>query len=333
VAEKSVDRSTVLVTGAGGFVGTALVKRLQSEPHIMVRVSSRRELVVLSGVDSVLGADLGPATDWGRAVQGADVVVHLAARVHVMRERNADALTTFRAINTAATENLARQASRAGVRRFVYLSSVKVNGEQTLEGRAFTEQDVPRPQDPYGVSKHEAEKALRDVARETGMQVVIVRSPLVYGPGVKANFRKMMRWLSTGIPLPLGAIHNQRSLAGLDNLTDLIVTCVRHPSAANETFLVSDGEDLSTTDLLKRLADALGRQALLIPVSATLLRLGLAMLSKGDIAQRLLGSLQVDISKARKLLNWTPPLSVDESLRRVALDYLGSHHSAKQIRQ
>jgi UDP-glucose 4-epimerase len=250
-----------------------------------------------------------------------------------MREENADPLTAFRTINTWATENLARQAARAGVRRFVYLSSIKVNGEQTRAGQPFTEKDVPQPLDPYGVSKHEAEKALRDVARETGMQVVIVRPPLVYGPGVKANFRQMMRWLSAGIPLPLGAIHNQRSLVGLDNLTDLAVTCVRHPSAANETFLVSDGEDLSTSELLRRLANALGRPARLIPVPAPLLRLGLAMLSKGDIAQRLFGSLQVDISKARKLLNWTPPLSVDESLRRVALDYLGSHRSAKQIRQ
>jgi nucleoside-diphosphate-sugar epimerase len=332
VAEQSVDRPTVLVTGASGFVGTALVKRLLSDSQFLVRASSRRRLPVLDGIDSVVVPDLAPDTDWRKTVQGADVVVHLAARVHIMRETDADALTAFRRINTAATENLARQAADAGVQRFVYLSSVKVNGEQTAAGRPFTEEDTPCPVDPYGVSKHEAERALRDVARETGLEVVIIRPPLVYGPGVKANFRQMMWWLHRGVPLPLGAVHNQRSLVGLDNLVDLIATCLRHPSATNQTFFVSDGEDLSTPQLLRRLADALGRPARLVPVPAPLLLLGLGLLNKRDIAERLLGSLQIDISHARKLLNWRPPFSADECLRRTALDYLESRRSATQTR-
>jgi len=285
-----------------------------------------------SNVDIVVGPDLTPDAEWGVAVRGADAVVHLAARVHVMRDTTADPLTEFRRVNMAATENLARQAARAGVRRFVYLSSVKVNGEETSPGHPFTEMDVPLPMDPYGVSKHEAELALRDVARKTGLEVVIIRPPLVYGPGVKANFRHMMRWLSSGLPLPLGAIDNRRSLVGLDNLVDLIVRCVNHPSAPNETFLVSDGEDLSTTQLLRRLAKALGHPDRLIPIPASVLELGFRMFNKGDIAQRLCGSLQVDISHARKLLNWRPPLSVDECLRGAALDYLDSQRVATSTR-
>jgi nucleoside-diphosphate-sugar epimerase len=323
----------MLVTGASGFVGTALVNRLRNDAEFLARASSRRAPVSADGVDFVVAPDLGPDAEWGSALQGADIVVHLAARVHVMQDTNSDALAAFRTVNTAATDNLARQAARAGVRRFVYLSSIKVNGEQTLPGRPFTERDVPLPLDAYGLSKHEAELALRQVARQTSLEVVIIRPPLVYGPGVKANFRQLLRWITTGVPLPLGAIHNQRSLVGLDNLVDLIITCARHPAAANETFLVSDGQDLSTTELVKRLAKELGRPARLIPVSAPLLRLGLQMLRKGDIAERLCESLQVDGSKARKLLDWTPPLGVDESLRRVALDYLGSQRSATQTRQ
>jgi nucleoside-diphosphate-sugar epimerase len=245
-----------------------------------------------------------------------------------MRETTTDPLTEFRMINAAGTDNLARQAARAGVRRFVYLSSVKVNGEVTSRARPFTEEDSPLPMDPYGISKYEAELALRNVARQTGLEVVIIRPPLVYGRGVKANFRRMMRLVANGVPLPLGAIDNRRSLVGLDNLIDLIVTCVDHPSAAGQTFLVSDAEDLSTTELLRRLARALGREARLIPIPGSLLEMGLRMLRQGDIAQRLCGSLQVDIAHARKLLNWTPPLSVDECLRRTALDYLQSQRSA-----
>ncbi len=206
--------------------------------------------------------------------------------------------------------------------RFVFISTIKVNGEGTPLGQPYTADDVPAPVDPYGVSKHEAELGLMRLAEETGMEVVIIRPVLVYGPGVKANFLSMMRWLHKGIPLPLGAIHNQRSLVALDNLVDLIVTCLHHPAAANQTFLVSDGEDLSTTALLRRTAAALGRPARLIPVPVRVLRTAAHLLGKADFAQRLYGSLQVDISKTRELLGWSPPVSVDDALHKTARHFL-----------
>jgi nucleoside-diphosphate-sugar epimerase len=245
--------------------------------------------------------------------------MHIAARVHVMNERAGDPLAEFRRVNVDGTLNLARQAASAGANRFVFVSSIKVNGESTTETQPFTAADTPAPQDPYGISKMEAEQGLRQIAAETGMEVVIVRPPLVYGPGVKANFASMMRAVQRGLPLPLGSVtHNRRSFVALDNLVDLLITCIDHPAAANQTFLVSDGEDLSTTDLLRRLGQALNKPARLFPVPPSLLQLGANLLGKGDMAQRLLGNLQVDISHTRNTLNWTPPISVDEGLRRAA---------------
>ena len=290
---------SLLITGGTGFVGGALVKRLGDK---QVSLATRSD-----------------SAAWHKALVGITTVVHLAARVHVMHDTEADPLTAFRAVNVVDTLSLARQAAAAGIRRFVFISSVKVNGEATQPGRPFTADDAPAPLDAYGISKMEAEQGLRVIAAQTGMEVVIIRPPLVYGPGVKANFAAMMRWLRRGVPLPLGAIHNQRSLVALDNLVDLIVTCVDHPAAANQTFLVSDGEDLSTTQLLQRLGRALGKPARLIPVPASWLKLAAAMVGKPDVAQRLCGSLQVDIEKTRRLLGWTPPLSLDEGLRRAAV--------------
>jgi UDP-glucose 4-epimerase len=235
-----------------------------------------------------------------------------------MADKAADPLEEFRRVNVQGTLNLARQAAAAGVRRFVFISSIKVNGEATQLGRSFTADDAPAPLDAYGVSKMEAEQGLRELAAQTGMEVIIIRPPLVYGPGVKANFAAMMRWLQRGVPLPLGAIHNQRSLVALDNLVDLIVTCHTHPAAANQTFLVSDGEDVSTSELLRRMGQALDRPARLLPVPQSWLKLAAAMVGKSDVAQRLCGSLQVDISKTRQLLSWTPPLSLDQGLKRAA---------------
>jgi UDP-glucose 4-epimerase len=235
-----------------------------------------------------------------------------------MQEATADPLEEFRRVNVQGTLNLARQAAAAGVRRFVFVSSIKVNGEATQLGRPFTADDAPAPLDSYGVSKMEAEQGLREIALQTGMEVVIIRPSLVYGPSVKANFAAMMRWLKRGVPLPLGAIHNQRSLVSLDNLVGLIVTCLTHPAAANQTFLVSDGEDASTTELLRRMGQAMGHPARLIPVPTSWLKLAAAMVGKRDVAQRLCGSLQVDISKTRELLGWAPPVSLDEGLRRAA---------------
>ena len=245
--------------------------------------------------------------------------MHLAARVHVMNDKSSDPLAEFRRVNVEGTAALARQAAVAGVRRFVFLSSVKVNGEFTKPGHPFTADDVPSPEDPYGVSKHEAEQLLRKIAIETGMEVVIIRPPLVYGPGVKANFESMMRWLARGVPLPLAAVtQNRRSLVALNNLVDLIVTCLNHPAAANQTFLVSDGEDLSTTQLLKRMGAAIGQPARLFYLPPALLKLGATIINKPGIYQRLCGSLQLDIAKTRQLLGWIPPVSVDEGLRRAA---------------
>jgi nucleoside-diphosphate-sugar epimerase len=259
---------------------------------------------------------LHPSTDWSIALEGVAVVVHSAARVHVMHDTEADPLAAFRAVNVEGTLNLARQAAAAGVKRFVFVSSVKINGESTQLGRAFTEVDLPNPQDAYGQSKHEAEQGLRQLSTDTGMKVAIIRPPLVYGPGVKANFASLMRAVQRGWPLPLGAVHNQRSLVALDNLVDFIVTCITHPQATNQTFLVSDGQDLSTTELVRGLAQAAGVPARLLPVPVWALQAGASLLGKGDAVQRLCGNLQVDISKARSLLGWVPPVSVEEGLRR-----------------
>ncbi|MBU1980661.1 MAG: SDR family oxidoreductase [Gammaproteobacteria bacterium] len=316
----------ILVTGANGFVGTALCHQLV-ELGASVRGAIRRLEWSVSCIEDIELFQVGecdPFADWSEALDGVRAVVHLAARVHVMHEKVTDPLTEFRSVNVEGTLNLANQAAKAGVRRFVYLSSIKVNGEKTLPGRPFTERDVPAPLDPYGVSKHEAEEGLRKLAQQTGMEIVIIRSPLVYGKKVKANFLNMMRWLYKGVPLPFGAIHNRRSLVALDNLVDFIVVCLDHPAAANQTFLVSDGEDTSTTELLRRMAIALNVPTRLLPVPQKLLEVGFKMVGKNDLAQRLCGSLQVDITKSCTVLDWKPLISVDEGLRRTAEYFLRS---------
>jgi len=310
----------LLVTGATGFVGNALISTLASGKKHVVRACVRRADVVLpTNVEAAMIADLSVETDWHEALGHIDAVVHAAARVHVMDETSSDPLSEFRRVNVAGTLNLARQAAAAGVRRFIFVSSIKVNGERTTPGRPYTADDVPQPQDPYGVSKHEAEQGLLSLAQETGMEVVIIRPVLVYGPGVKANFQSMMRWLDKGVPLPLGGINsNRRSMVALDNLVDLIVTCLEHPAAVNQVFLVSDGEDLSTTGLLQRTAKALQKPARLLPVPAWILSTAARMLGKEHVAQRLCGSLQVDIGKTSSLLGWRPPVKMDAALRATA---------------
>ena len=310
----------VLVTGASGFVGSATCSRLLSQGMDVIGTVRHLPVQLLTGVDYRIVGDLDANTDWRDALTGVDYIVHCAARVHVMREAAADPLVAFRTANVAGTEQLARQAAAAGIRRFIFLSSVKVNGEGGLV--AYRETDLPAPKDVYGTSKYEAELGLRKIAAESGMELVVIRSPLIYGPGVKANFQALMRALMRGIPLPLGAIHNRRSLLALDNVVDLIVTCIKHPAAANETFLVSDGEDLSTTELIRRLARAIGRPARLIPMSTTVLMAGATLLGKREVAKRLCGTLQVDITKVREVLGWVPPVSVDEGLRQTAEYYM-----------
>ncbi|WP_338525655.1 SDR family oxidoreductase [Pseudomonas batumici] len=312
----------VLVTGSSGFVGSRLLKVLANKKSIEVLAAARRESFDHPVSVRVLKeCELSPSMDWAPHLSGVDVIVHAAARVHVMNDEAPDPLAAFRAVNVQGTMKLAEQAASAGVRRFVFLSSIKVNGEGTTKGSAYSADSLPAPSDPYGISKMEAEQALRALAERTGMEVVIIRPVLVYGPGVKANFLKMMQWLDKGVPLPFGAIRNSRSLVALDNLVDLVVTCMEHPAAANQTFMVSDGDDLSTSELLRRLAHALGKPARLLPVPGWILKAAASLIGKNDLSRRLCGSLQVDISKTRDVLGWTPPISVDTALKDTALHF------------
>jgi nucleoside-diphosphate-sugar epimerase len=315
-------QQTIFLTGATGFVGEAILNRLHNEKkHPVVAVVRGESRLQVQSIPTVRIDNFDGTTRWEGSLANSNVIIHSAARVHVMNDAEADPLAAFRAVNVEGTLNLARQAAASGVRRFIFISSIKVNGEGTVPGTAYTADDVPAPVDPYGISKMEAEQELRKLAAETAMEVVIIRPVLVYGPGVKANFLNMMRWLDKGIPLPFGAIYNTRSLVALDNLVDLVLTCIDHPAAANQTFLVSDGDDLSTTALLTKMAKALNKPARLIPVPSWVLQGGAALLGKKGLSQRLCGSLQVDITKTRTLLGWSPPLSVDEALAITALHF------------
>lgn len=313
----SARRLAVFLTGGSGLVGGALWQLLHQRGQTQLTLALRKPLpAVPDAVHRVRISSL-EATDWLPLLQGQDVVVHAAARVHVLDERAADPLAEFRRVNVAGTLALASAAATAGVRRFVFVSSVKAAGESSLPGRPLQADDRPRPEDAYGISKHEAEQGLLELAKETGMQVVIVRPVLVYGPGVAGNFARMMRWLRAGWPLPLASVDNRRSLLALDNLADLLACCIEHPAAANQIFMASDGEDVSTPELLRRLAYALQQPLWLLPCPPAVLRLLAACCGKRAEAQRLLGNLQVDIGKTRQLLDWTPPLSVTEGLQRL----------------
>lgn len=317
----------VLVTGATGFIGRRLCERLLAEGY-EVRGTVRRTSST-SLIPDVEGIDVGDfvqKVDWSLALLNVDSVVHLAARVHVMHELVKDPLAEFRKINVVPTIDLARQAAKAGVRRFIFISSIKVNGESTPIDRPFTADDIPAPVDPYGISKYEAELELAKVAEETGMELVILRPVIVYGVGVSANFKEMMGWLNKGLPLPFGLVKNRRSLVAIDNLVDFIFTCLVHPKAANQKFLVSDGMDLSTPELLKLTASAMNKRILLIPVPVALLK-GFGLLIGMDLAiKRLCESLCVDIRKNRDLLEWAPPISVEHSLEETALHFLSGYN-------
>ncbi|KUM52489.1 UDP-glucose 4-epimerase family protein [Rheinheimera sp. EpRS3] len=304
----------IIITGCTGFVGSQVLKRLKQDSFLDIK-SVVRNFGNLRPDDFVVD-NIDCNTDYSKVMQNVGVIVHIAARVHVMADTVADPLDEYRAVNVAGTLNLARQAAASGVKRFVFVSSIKVNGEATSENKAFRYDDTPTPEDPYSISKAEAESGLKQISAQTGMEVVIIRPPLVYGPGVKANFAAMMKLARINLPLPLGAIHNKRSLVALDNLVDLIVTCIEHPNAANQTFLVSDDQDVSTTELLQMMTRAAGKMPRLLPVPVSWLKLAGKVTGKQAVIDRLCGNLQLDISHTKDTLDWTPPVTVEEGIAR-----------------
>lgn len=309
----------VLITGASGLVGSSLCARLTNSRTVRAAVRNPALCKFQNEVE-VVTYELSQRVKSTELFRNVSNIVHCAARVHVMNEQASDPLLEFRRANVEGTLSLARNAAEAGIQRFVFVSSIKVNGEATELGHPITADDMPTPQDPYGVSKMEAEQGLRELSAQTGMEVVIIRPPLIYGPGVKANFASMMRWLSQGIPLPLGGITtNRRSLVYVENLVDLIRVCIEHPKAANQTFLVSDDDDVSTTMLIRKMAKALGCPARLASFPPALVQQAAKLIGKADMASRLCGSLQVDITKTKEVLGWQPKFSLDEGLRRTAM--------------
>lgn len=308
----------ILVTGASGFLGAHICSFIKSDTDLQLTecIRNARGRGFAHGESCIVMASIDAESDWSDILAEQDVVIHCAARAHIMDDEVADPLAEYRKTNVYGTLNLAHQASIAGVKRFVFISSIKVNGEGAILGSAYQADDTPAPEDNYGISKWEAEQGLLKLAADTNMEVVIIRPPLVYGLGVKGNLAGLFKLVEAGMPLPLGAIRNKRSLVAIDNLVDLIVTCVDHPAAANQIFLAGDGRDLSTAELLRLTAKAMGKPSRLIPVPAPLLLFGATLLGKKAVAQRLFGSLQVDISKTRELLDWEPPVTVEEGLQR-----------------
>jgi UDP-glucose 4-epimerase len=321
--------SKILLTGSTGFVGTALRKNLHTNG--IEFTSAVRTLASIKDSHSGLGkvdviGEIGPDTCWDKALEGVETVIHLAARVHVMNDTTSDPLQSFRNTNTAGTLKLAAAAANAGVRRFIFLSSIKVNGELTTS-QPFDERSPATPADPYSISKYEAEMGLRKIASVTSMEVVIIRPPLIYGPGVKANFLRLLSTVVRGIPLPLAGIKNRRSIVALNNLVDFLVTCIHHSAAANETFLISDGDDLSTAELVQCMAKQAGRSARLFTLPQSLMELGAALLGKKAVLARLTHSLQINSSKAREQLQWQPPQTSQQAITETVAWYLQSRES------
>lgn len=309
----------ILVTGCNGFVGTAFRRYLEQRdiPYVGTSRHAGSGLVQVQRIDG--------DTDWSHALLGCNTVIHLANRAHVMRETERDPLAAFRKVNVDGTLGLARQAHAAGVRRFVYISSVKVNGD-TTGVEPFRATDTPAPTDPYGISKWEAEQGLKALGEKTGLEIVIVRPPLVYGPGVKANFERLVHAIQRGLPMPFGLVRNKRSMVAVDNLCDFLLTSARHPAASGQTFLVSDGHDLSTGDLIRMIAQALGMQPRLLPVPTSIMQWTARLLGKGDMAMRVLGSLQIDIAPAQRLLDWRPPVTPEIAIGQTVQHMLQEQH-------
>lgn len=318
----------VLVTGSNGFVGRSLSIQLSSFGLGVKCVIRSKDIVTDKvllnnfSIERFEIQEIGSKTEWSNTLDSVQTIIHLAARTHVMNETERDVFKAYREVNVEGTKRLAEQAAEAGVKRFIFLSSVKVNGERTVGSNSFTSIDSTMPEDAYGISKWEAEQALWEISERTGLEVVIIRPPLVYGSGVKGNLLRLMSLIYKGYPIPLGLVSNQRSLIGLDNLVDLITKCIEHPKAAGKTLLASDGEDLSTPDLIRSLASAMGKSARLLPVPVQILRSLGVMTGKSDEVDRLVGSLRVDNSSTRELLDWTPRVSVEDGLRKMAEWYV-----------
>lgn len=306
----------ILLTGSTGFVGSAVRSSLDRKSYNVISVSQR-------GCNGTIARPIQDTYDWLDMLDGIDCIIHTAARVHVMKESALDPLALYRKLNVDATVRLAQQAAEVGVKRFVFLSSVKVSGERSdPNGSSLSESDKPFPRDAYSISKYEAEQGLFDIAKQSGLEVVVIRPPLVYGPGVKANFRALMKLVTYGVPLPISAVANRRSLVGINNLVSFILECVENPAAANETFLVSDGNDLSSPQLIQLMASALNKPARLVSAPLWLLRGVGSIVGKRNVVDRLIESLQVDISKAHDLLGWVPPYLVEDQLALTVADFL-----------
>ena len=306
-----------LITGANGFVGQPLCAELLRQGQ-SVRTAVRSANTPVENTEAAAVGTIDGGTNWADALRDIDVVIHLAARVHVMKDASADPLAEFLKVNLHGTVNLARQAARAGVKRFVYASSIKVNGERTSETAPFTESGQPNPQDPYAVSKWQAEQALQRIAQETGLEIVVVRPPLVYGPGVKGNFISLLTAIDKGVPLPLASANNARSLVYVGNLVDALISCATHPAAAGQTYLVSDSEDVSTAALVEKIARALGRNNRSFHFPPALLRAVATLAGRSEQVDRLFGSLRVSNEKICGELSWSPPYTLDQGLRATA---------------
>ncbi|MGL4925383.1 MAG: UDP-glucose 4-epimerase family protein [Plesiomonas shigelloides] len=311
---------SIAVTGGTGFVGTVLVNKLKQRN---VRLIQRRKVELISSIHSCHLHEISSSTQFGDCLKSCDVVIHSAALVHVMTDSVSKPLEAYREVNTLGTANLARQAALSGVKRFIFISSIKVNGEKTCTNNQFTSADEHAPEDDYGLSKSKAEQHLFDIGKKTGMEIVVIRPTLVYGPGVKANFSSLMNLVSKGIPLPFGCItKNKRSLVSVDNLVDLIVTCIDHPKAANQVFLVSDDRDVSTSEMVREMAIALGKTTWQLPVPIWCYKLIGKLFNKSDIVDRLIGSLQVDISHTKNTLGWKPPQTLQDGFKQTAQAFL-----------
>lgn len=310
----------ILLTGASGFLGKRIAQYLKNSESKELSLVYRKNEFCVDDKQFCVG-DINKTTDFSASLSGQDVVIHTAARVHIMREGSVDPLSQFRMVNVEGTLNLAAQAIEAGVQRFIFLSSIKVNGETTLGQDIFSELDIPNPQDPYALSKYEAERGLLDLANRSDMQLVIIRPPLTYGPGVKGNFAVLIKLILSGLPLPIGLIKNKRSLMALDNLVDLIVTCIDHPNAADQIFLASDGKNVSTLELVKKIATTYNVKTYVFPVPVILMKLIFRLIGKINVADRLFNNLQIDGSKAERLLDWKAVISMEDQLKEMAVHY------------